>query len=781
MKLYIDNTLCHTDSATRPPTIRFESADLRSTEALRSGRRYRLSIPASATNRAILGYGERLNAAPAFNDTEHKARLEFDGVALIEGTVLLIGAEVSPEGDRYTVEVIDGAQDWARAASLRQIDQVAIDYNASFDSASIIDSWNEERTVHLLPVVRDRYEESNSEVELMPVQKIPALTDYHPFVSVRRLVEAIFADAGYTVESPLLTSHPFDGLVMSGRYAERDTSRLDTRMGFRAGRSEASSATADANGMVYANPFTSLNSVGNLVDTAVASEVASDLHAADDSFRIESGEAVFAPSERVTASIICRLHYATDYRIASRYTLRGFDTICLDAENQYSFALANRFVDHRPTFHSGMEYRAVVFNHTEGNSYQLRYVAQIGSTYTEAVAVEFTADNALFTIPSTITAYEPMLMYKPAGSNYYQNCPNDWALYAGYVEMEGQTEVEVTVATAPREVSASEPFLFRKIAFGGAAVGQSMTLYASTRAYPSFQPNPALGSIFTLSDILHHDMRQSELLDALAEMFNLRFYTDQIERKVYIESAEEWIDRERVIDWSDRLVKELPIVIDQAAIEADEAVRHGFQSGDGAVARYNQQNDDRYGEWVGEVSSKLADEGERDGRNPIFAPTINASGIFALAPSVSLPQVGDRDADDPAQLNFPTKILIYHGVEPLPDDERWGLVAMAYPLASFHCAERGSLCFEDRDGEQGLHRYYDTHYEELNSARRLTASLRLSAVDLLPILATDPARRDLRAAFRLTLGGEEGLYRLDAIEEYQPEEGIARCRFVQLV
>jgi hypothetical protein len=142
--------------------------------------------------------------------------------------------------------------------------------------------------------------------------------------------------------------------------------------------------------------------------------------------------------------------------------------------------------------------------------------------------------------------------------------------------------------------------------------------------------------------------------------------------------------------------------------------------------------------------------------------------------------VGDRDADEEGQLNFPTKILLYNGIKYLPDEERWGLTAVSYPHAAFHSAE-GSLCFEDRDGEQGLHRYFDAHYEELNSARRVVLSLQLSATDLLPIIATDPAGRDLRSVFRLTIGGEEGIYRLESIEEWSEEEHVARCRFVQLV
>ena len=792
MKIYIDEKLCQTDALTRVPKISFEASDLRSIEALREGHRYRLSLPATRDNRALFGYGDRLHEATLFNTEEHKARIEFEGVTLIEGTVLLVGAEVAVAGemceagkveragDRFTIEVIAGAHGWARAASLRQLDTVGIDFESAYDSAAIVDSWEEDRVVRMLPVRRDRYSDSRSEVELMPVQQIPALNDFHPFVSVRPLVEAIFADAGYTFECPQLDSAPYSNLVMSGRFAERDTSRLVARMGFRAGRSQASTATADSRGMVYANPFSTVNSVGNLVDTVEPSGLAPDLHAADTSFRVEEGEAIFSPPEQVNVSLVCRLHYATDYSIATRYTLRGFDTICLDAENQYHFALANRFVDHRPTFRAGMEYRVVVFDHVAGTSYRLMYVAQKGSTTSEAIAVEFADDNALFTIPTTVTPYEPTLICRPAGATNYFPCPNDWALYAGYVNMEGQTEVDVTVATAPRDVSASEPFLFRKIAFAGAAPGQAMTLYASTRAYPSFQPNPALGSTFTLADILHQDLRQAELLDALAGMFNWRFYTDPIERKVYICSAAEMVDRERVIDWSDRIVTSQPILIDEAAKGADEAVRHGYLRGDGAAARYDQQNVDFYGDWVGEVHSKLADEGERNARSQLFAPTINAVGTIALAPSVSLPQVGDRDLDDPAQLYFPNKILIYNGLRVLPDDERWGLLAGAYPLTTF-ISDEGSLCFEDRDGVEGLHRYYDAHYEELNTARRVTLTLQLSAADLLPILTTDPAQRDLRAAFRLTIGGEEGLYRLDAVEEYAADEGVARCRFVQLV
>ena len=53
-------------------------------------------------------------------------------------------------------------------------------------------------------------------------------------------------------------------------------------------------------------------------------------------------------------------------------------------------------------------------------------------------------------------------------------------------------------------------------------------------------------------------------------------------------------------------------------------------------------------------------------------------------------------------------------MHPLPGDERWGYPSgrSEYPLAAFHfagddAAEGFTLCFEDRDGQQGLHRFYD--------------------------------------------------------------------------
>ncbi len=780
MELYIDNTLCDIDPAENRLTIAFDASALGDIDSLREGRHYRLTIPASRRNRSIIGDRDRIRSFEMFNSAAHTARIEYDGVPLIEGTAYLTGCRQSSDGGSYSIEVVAGSHRWAKTASLRQLSQTGLEYACRFDSAAIEQSWAEDdATVRLLPVIRDSYGAQPSAVELLPVQHIPSSDDYHPFISVHKMLEAIFADAGYTVESRFFAGELFRSLIFSGQYHTRDTARLDARLGFRAGRSAQSEAAADSYGCVYADPYTGINTVGNLVDTVQATETAADLRAADGSFRLVEGEAVFSPSEKVTASIAMRLHYATDYRIESRTRLRGFDRVRLDLKTEYRFTLANRFEDYRPRFHSGMEYRAVVFGHTEGDSYRICYTATRNGASSSAVAAEFSSQSCLLSVPSSVEASDPVLYRKAAGSAVYEPCTLDWALYGGHVAMTGRTEVDVTVCTAPREISASSPFCFRDIAFGGADEGQRLTLCEDTRAWPVFRTAPAVGSTVTMADITAHGVRQATLLEALRQMFDLKFYTDPIERKVYVEPDSMFFSEERVIDWSDRMVGDGPVEVCELGAGELEYTRHCYRSGDGAVARYNRTADDRYGEWTAHVASHLAGEGEREVCNVLFAPTINASPSGAEA--VSLPQVGDRDGEDDS-LYFPAKILSYRGLRSIPAGWSWGLAGDLYPLAVFHGAGETSLCFEDRDGEQGLHRYHDRHYERIDTARSVTVRLRLTAADVLPIIATDPAGYDLRALFRLTIDGEEGLYRLEAIEEFRPDGSApALCRFTQWV
>lgn len=782
MELYIDNMPCDINAADNDLNIVFSQERISDLNAMREGLHYSLVLPVTRRNREVMGDCDALMSPELFNAATHTARIEYDGVPLIEGTVYLTACRFEQGAGHYEMELITGACRWAQTAALRLLSQTSLTCAERFDSASIEAGWRDpDAVVRFLPVIRDSYASRPSQVESMPVQQIPSTSDYHPFINLRSFVESIFADAGYSVESRFFDSELFRSLMFSGRFHSRDVEKLNARMGFRAGRSAETTAVADSYGCVYANPYTSISTVGNVVDTVLPAEGADDLWAADDSFRIEEGEAIYSPPEKISASMCFKLHYATDYRIESRFRLRGFDTIRLDVANEYRFVLANRFEDYRPTFRAGMQYRIVVFDHQEGDSYRLCYTSVAEGTSTEAVAAEFSSQSELVTIPSTVEASAPVLCRKSADGTY-EPYGQDWALYGGYVSMTGRTEVEVTVRTQPQDISASEPYYFRHLTFAGAEEGQSLTLYTDTRAYASFQPYPALGSVVGMEDITAHGVRQAALLEALQRMFDLKFYTDPVARKVYVEPAADFLLADRVVDWRDRMVADGGVEVCEQGDGELEYTLYGYLGGDGAVGRYNRENEDRYGEWRGHVTSHLAGEGERDRCNELFAATINSTEGFKFAPSASFPMVGDRDEDIEDEVNFPTKILSYRGMRTLPENESWGITGDCYPLSAFHLDGEVSLCFEDRDSMTGLHRYYDGRFESLNTARRISVPLRLTAADILPILQTDPGAGDMRACYLLEIDGHEGLFRLEAIEEFHPSlSKPARCRFIQLV
>ena len=96
----------------------------------------------------------------------------------------------------------------------------------------------------------------------------------------------------------------------------------------------------------------------------------------------------------------------------------------------------------------------------------------------------------------------------------------------------------------------------------------------------------------------------------------------------------------------------------------------------------------------------------------------------------------DRDAPDTTDRNsFTPRIVRYCGMQPLPAGERWGYPSTgdSYPLAAFHRNDPDNgftLCFEDRDGQQGLHRFYDTQAEQEKLCQHLTLHLRLEPCDI---------------------------------------------------
>ena len=117
----------------------------------------------------------------------------------------------------------------------------------------------------------------------------------------------------------------------------------------------------------------------------------------------------------------------------------------------------------------------------------------------------------------------------------------------------------------------------------------ALTLHMECSLRPRFLSAPGFGSRIAFADVAQHRIRQSELLDALAHLFNLRFYTEEATRRVWIEPEGEFFGAGPETDWSGRTDFSQPVERRPVAPEIHEVRTWRYRDGDGAEVRFAQQ------------------------------------------------------------------------------------------------------------------------------------------------------------------------------------------------
>lgn len=739
-----------------------------------------IDLPRSATNDERFG-----REVPLFNSVEHQAILRCDGAELAVGQFVLV--EQTPEG--YVAELRRGAARWALLAAERSMNQLPLAYDGRLTPTEIAAGWRDDSPVKFLPVLRDSYEQRNDPADLQPVLQLLTPDDYHPFISVEAAWRALFDQAGYRVESRFMEGDLFRSLYFSGAYAAHDTTAAEQRMGFRAVRLTEATATADAVGRVYATPYGAGNIVGNIVETATplaedeAGVVHTEAYNNGNCFGLDGEKICYRPTSTVSVAFEYRLRYTTEHRIVSRERLAGFDSFNLGTGGNLAFTLPNRYVDRREELAPNRAYRVVVFEGDEATMFRLLYTRDgVASSFW----ADFTGRSARVETPASGVCSDPVL-YRLQSNGMWARWTGDWALYDGHIEERGQTTVDCTIRTPAETVGPSSPKYFNTIFFYGADEGMRFTLHRECSVRPLFSPAPAYGAQLTTDQICRHDASQIEWIEAIAQMFRLRCYTDQRAMCVVVEPDAEFWDESRVADWFDRTDWEQPIVWEDEAAGLRAERIYGYRSGDGASARLTGDDEYPFGSWHAVTESQACVAGVERCTNPLFAPTVNAAGGYVGAPSALLPQVGDRDDMEQNGVNFTPRILRWCGMRSLPAGERWPDPSgdgSQYPLAAFHLAAEETddglgmtLCFEDRDGVEGLHRFYDREEALRNGRRAVTLTLRIEPHEFEALFTPGGALPDLRCLFRITTDEGECCATLRRIEAYDPVAGTARCRF----
>ena len=749
----------------------YNAKKLRNVADWRNGERLEVEVLATPRMDLLFGFANEVNRTDEFNTSYHYGEVRVDGVTVLSGVVSLVGARIGKRRS-YRVVVRSGGAEWADNVATTRLSATNIDTKRVMNLSSIMASWSDDGDIRMLPIRRDRYAEEADTGQYIPQQTILP-QDYHPFLSLRAIVERSICRDGYTLHSKFLDTEFFKSLMISGAYAQPETEQAYDTMDFKAVRSKSTTTTASLDGRVDVAPPEGGWRLGPLVDTVSPSTVDENGNACYEAFSrggcftIESGIPTFRPSRDVRVAFDIRLRYTTDYRIVSSTRLAGYNKIYISSDCYVDVDLINPYKDRRLNAEAGIRYSLFIFDFDPEASYRLSGYGTVKSAVSSII------------LPKTFSGQLTIAVMRP-GETMYSPYDGDWALYDGYVTETGRREVDITIRTPFESLSPSSPKEFHTIYFFGASEEQNLTLHSGCSIVPIFGGTAGYGQTISFGDVANHDISQASLLEAVAHLFNLCIYTHIPSKRLFIEPYDDFFNGE-IVDWRDRQ-RDDDVVVGEGASEGFIAETLGYQQSDGATARLTSELSSTFGQWSIMYRNYAVKGSVRSRLNPLLLATASMDHATTLAPSAKFLVVGDRDRLE--QEYIAPRIISYLGVKQLPDTETWPLSSgiKRYPLATFHDPEEGvSLCFEDRDGCTGLHRYYDKELRELYLGQSLTTNISLPPEQYIRLFDPTTNEANIRSRFRLNIGGNGALFRLEEVVSYDAERQVARCRFQRLL
>lgn len=771
IRVTIDGVECRLRNDKQIELPHYSAKQFESVQAWRDGEDVEFEVVATPELRAITGYADDMHHTVSFNTMQHRGAVEVDGVTLFEGDAIICGVERDKKSIYYRMMLRSKGSEWAHNVAVTRLKASSIEAPMVMSISDIERSWSPKAPIHMLPLRRDSYPEPE-DTGLYVVQKPLMPNDYHPFLSVREIIDSIMRDSGYTLHSNFLASELANRLLISGAYRRVDTSLLQQTMGFKAMRSHSATATAGDDGRVYLwEPIFGPNA-GAIVDTVTSTtldedgNMMSEAYSNGGCFSFDEGRPIFRPKREISVAFDLHLRYTTEYTIASSRHLKGFTELHLSNDCCVEVMLNNPYVDVRNDVSGGYQHRLFIFDYDASARYMLEGYGEVSGKVCDVV---FESGYSGAT----------RLMVFDTRHNSWEEFTGDWALYLGYVEESGTREIAIDLHTPFETVTPSSPKLFNNIDFGGALPGQRLTIHAGCSVTPVFSGAVGYGQKIDFKDVANLDITQAELLEALAHMFNLRFYAHTPSKSLFVEPYDNFYG-DKVVDWRDKQVGDYEL-LSECALDSYQRVQLCYQPTDGAAARYTHGEAKELGSWDRHVENYAVKRSTHTLLNPLFRPTATFAGASPSAPSAMVLTVGDRDilvADEYVE----PRVVLYHGIQPLPEGEFWPSIigTDGYPMAAFHSKEMAStLCFDDRDDCKGLHHYYDTELAEETERQMLRCDIRLEPKEYAALFDPYSDGATLRSHFRLEACCQNSLFRLVAIERYDTQTHTARCLFAR--
>jgi len=677
--------------------------------------KFRFDIPATRKNRTLMEFADQILSGKLFNQSQHTGTVVCNGITLLNGEVEFVRSGYKPVGEGfYRINLTVPAPLWISRAARIPLQDIPIGFEARLSAQTIQESWENDSPVKFLPVKRDAYPDyGRNQVTL---QKLD-YENYHPFVQVKALLDGIIGQAGYRIESQFLNEDFFKSLYMSGAYPEAVDPDAGVRLDFQAYRSgESATAIAGEDGRIYAAAQPMDHSVGNFVDAGKPYPGNPYDEAAPffgQSFRMMDGRPAFVPDLDLVAGFEFHCSYVSQVRIESLEKLSGVDRIWWEDSLVFESSFPNPLTDRKNTAGKAGGYRVYCFyfepeQQRRISVYDEKGVPEIFEITEQAQAIILTRDP-VFAVLETFS-----------DGQFIENEGSAWAFYSEeeYAGLPEYREVEAVFRCQPKLRKENKPVFFDTLVFEGIP-GNWFTLQSGATVKPVFYTMQVTGENITFATIFAHQTQQMKLVQALAHLFGLYFYTDEGSKTVYIEPGFTFLSEGQEIDWSAKIDPQKEICLEECGGDRNQVETHLYKTGDAAVDRVNARWRTVYGAWSASVQNRFASETEKKIINPLYTATKDETDSLGSATSASMLVAGDRENSE--NLNFPAKIVQYLGIRQLPDGQRWGWPSYGnqYPLAMFHAAGHGwfTLCFDDIGGLLGLKNYLLPEYNRINTGK----------------------------------------------------------------
>ena len=628
--IYKYNYLDIFDRKTVPISLNFTSGNLKDPGKKTTGYSKTFELPSTPHNNIVL---KNLIGECSVKDMDaiswRKARIKSDGVTVFEGYARIEKA-ITGRGGRYTCHILQDASAWPELLGESKLCDLSFPTHIK-DYETVVNSWDKtvDEMSYVYPAISYGKWGLGTGNEADYANQPKTIDDFHPAVYLKAIVDRIFGNIGYTIESKFFNSDRVKKMIVPFTSGE-DYAPTDNTMG----ESGDYSGTAQK---------TNQQALPDLPD--------SDSGETPTNKRYYPVLSVIAGSEFMTPGV----SYATQ---------NGYTVPFTGIYNMYYSAKISQ--SQSDLSEKG---RWSCYFHVNGQ-------AMTGSGYQNISA----ASNSTYT-------YGPEYLSYNGGSGYtnmtwwsFDSSGSTWD-YKDFemfnVQLNQGDKVQVSFYGRNHSLN-----------WGNWSDIDDQFFMVYPSATNTFNPG---GQVVSLGQVLGCGTKQKDLLKSLTEIFNLYWHTDSARKTIIVEPFNDFFGSGKLIDWTDKLDRESwtdKFLIDELAKKVNFS--YAEDNSDRLVKSRNIEFADIYGDEVELWSLAISNQEKyrkdiRELGTKIIAPTLTlytpssgngdltwCASASSLSPKIPAMWKGD-DGDDmwpwintsqrpDREIGFKIRLLNYWGL-----------------------------------------------------------------------------------------------------------------------